>query len=218
MIQIGGLYFADGEAHFQRFGDQVADYQRPQREKAFEYVRDWTLALDIGANVGIFARHFAERFDRVIAVEPLPVNIECLRRNVPANVTIHQCAVGDECQDVQVYQPAQSTSGAFVANHAGVEAPPVKMKPQRLITVPMVTIDSFRLERLGLLKLDIQGSEAVALKGARETILRCKPVVLVEEKPVIGSTAHIDTAAALLRSYGMAARERVGADRVYVFE
>lgn len=221
MIKIGGLYFADGEEHFRRYGDQVADYQRPQREKAFEYVSDWSMALDVGANVGIFARHFAERFDEVVAIEPLPVNIECLRLNVPANVTIKECAVGDEFREVQIYVTPKTTGGAFVSNHAEVEAPKVAIQPERLVTVPMVTIDSFGLERLGLMKLDIQGAEVVALKGARETIRRCRPVILIEEKPVggpTGSTAHIDTATALLLSYGMKARERVGADRVYIFE
>src|SRR5687767_2103579 len=155
MIKIGGLYFADEEVHFRQFGDQVADYQRPQREKAFEYVSDWTMALDVGANVGIFARHFAERFDRVIAVEPLPVNIECLRLNVPPNVTIRECAVGDECREVQIYVTPKNTGGSFVSNHAEVETPRITIQPERLVTVPMVTIDSFGLERLGLMKLDI---------------------------------------------------------------
>jgi hypothetical protein len=41
-------------------------------------------------------------------------------------------------------------------------------------------IDGLGLERLDLLKLDVEGMEAEALDGARETITRCKPILFVE--------------------------------------
>ena len=107
MILIGGLYFPDGERHFQVFGDAIADYQRPQRDRAFEFVTDWRLAVDIGANVGIFARHFAERFDEVWAVEPVPDAIECLRLNVSGNVVIKPFAMGSEIGRRQIVSDSQ---------------------------------------------------------------------------------------------------------------
>jgi hypothetical protein len=41
-------------------------------------------------------------------------------------------------------------------------------------------IDGLGLQRLDLLKLDLEGMEAEALDGARETIERCKPVLFIE--------------------------------------
>ena len=69
--------------------------------------------------------------------------------------------------------------------------------------------------------LDVQGSELIALKGAAETIKRCRPVVLIEEKPIggpTGSTAHIHQARDFLWHLGMTRKDRMGADRVYAFE
>jgi len=221
-ILIGGLHFPDTERHFQVFGENVADYQRPQREKAFEYVTDWRLAIDLGANVGIFARHFASRFDEVWAIEPLTANIECLKRNIPENVKIKKFAIGDAEREATIYLTPKSLGGAFVFDHDGVDHPPLKSIDDTLMEhVQMRTIDSFELEHLGLFKLDIQGSEVIAIKGAEKTLRRCRPVVLIEEKPVGGpggTTDHIAAATALLVELGMTPKERVGADRIYIFE
>ena len=45
-----------------------------------------------------------------------------------------------------------------------------------------MTVDSLKLDQLDLLKLDLEGHEYAGLLGARETIMRCKPFVIVEEK------------------------------------
>jgi len=220
-IMIGELYFPDTERHFQVFGDGIADYQRPQREKAFEYVQDWRRAIDLGANVGIFSRHFAEKFGEVWAIEPLRANIECLEKNVPNNVLIKKMAVGDENREVSIYLTPKSLGGAFVFDHAEVGRPPLKVIDETLMeVVPMVTLDSLELDHVGLFKLDIQGSEVIALRGAEQTLKRCRPVILIEEKPVggpDGSIEHVEIATDLLVSFGYVPKERVGADRVFVF-
>lgn len=221
MIKIGTMYFPDGERHFQVFAEDIEGYQRPQRDYAFNYVTNWDLALDLGANVGIFARHFAEKFKEVWAIEPLSVNIECLKMNVPDNVKLKQIAVGDRSGSFKMYQDMKSTGGSFICDRDDVDRPPVNLDPTKIIDVEMVTVDSFDLSSVGLIKLDIQGSEVIALKGAAETIKRCRPVVLIEEKPIggpTGATDHIKAAADLLFSFGMSAKDRVGADRIYVFE
>lgn len=221
LITIGGLYFPDGERHFQRFADNIADYQRPQRDRAFTYVRDWSLALDVGANIGIFSRHFAEKFEEVWAIEPLQANIECLEKNVPSNVLIKQFAIGDKTAKRTIYQTPNSLGGAFISDDDGVPTPSMTLNDKLKVEVDMVTIDSFELRTVGLIKLDIQGSEVIAIKGAEETLRRCRPVVLIEEKPLggpTGSVTHIHEATALLLSFGMIAKELVGADRVYIYE
>jgi FkbM family methyltransferase len=219
---IGNLYFPPGERHFQTFADDVENYQRPQREKAFEYVTNWRCAVDIGANVGIFARHFAHKFERVVAIEPIPVNVACIQLNTPDNVEIVEKAIGDRSGACEMYLTDKSLGGAFVSDHDGVDRPPMKAwRDESRSRVEMVRLDDLALEDVGLIKLDIQGSEVIALKGARETLERCRPVVLIEEKPLggpTGSTLHIEMAAEVLIDYGMVPKERVGADRIYVFE
>ncbi len=220
MKLIGGIYFPDSEQHFTQYGDQVQEYQKPQRDKAFEYVTDWRLCIDVGANVGIFSRHFATRFERVIAIEPVEENVSCLRMNVPDNVALLKIAVGDESRTTLIQRTPKNVGGAFICNHAEVDCPIPADNPDMVEEVQMVTIDSQSFNGVGLIKLDIQGSELIALRGSRETLLRCKPVVLIEEKPIGGkggSVDHIAKATDFLLGLGMIAREKVGADRVYTF-
>lgn len=47
-------------------------------------------------------------------------------------------------------------------------------------TVKQIMVDGLGLERMDLMKLDLEGMEAEALDGARETIERCKPILFVE--------------------------------------
>lgn len=58
-------------------------------------------------------------------------------------------------------------------------------------SVPMRTIDSLNLRRLDFVKLDLEGAEADAIMGAKETLLRCRPILYVEfnyHRPAILAT------------------------------
>lgn len=48
---------------------------------------------------------------------------------------------------------------------------------------PLETLDSFDLQDVDLIKIDCEGGELFVLQGAFETLKRCKPVVVVEQKP-----------------------------------
>lgn len=222
MDLIGGLYFPAGEKHLVAMGDDVVNYQRPQREKALSYVTDFTLAADVGAHVGIFSRHFAQHFQTVYAFEPMANLRECLERNIPDNVKVWPCVVSDKVGSCKLYGLTKGNSGcSFIYDDPRVEHPPRLMEDATaVVEVEMVTIDSLNLSHLGLLKVDVQGADHLVLAGAAETFQRCKTVVLVEEKPVggpNGPTHHIATMQAFMASIGATRREKVGADRIYTF-
>lgn len=218
LIKVGAFYMPDSDIRFSKLGEEIADYQRPQRDAAFKFLKTRRRALDIGANIGIFSRHFAQEFDRVSAFEPLAINVACLERNLPGNVEIHRAAVGDAPGEVQLYQTPKTLGNAFISGHADViEAQQKFFAKQRLETAPMITIDSLGLDDVDLIKLDIQGAELIALKGAVETIRRCRPVIMVEEKATGEAAEEIDRIRVLLQGLGMVRKDRVGADRIYVF-
>ncbi|WP_295492040.1 FkbM family methyltransferase [Sphingorhabdus sp. EL138] len=220
MKLIGELYFPDSEQHFMQYGEAIGAYQKPQRDKALEYVTNWETCIDVGANVGIFSRHFATRFIKVVAIEPVAENVACLELNVPSNVEIMKIAVGEEARSIHIQRTPKNVGGAFVCDHALVDCPIPADNPDMIEEVQMVTIDSLDLKAVGLVKLDIQGSELIALRGSSETLLRCRPVVLIEEKPIGGkggSIDHIAMASEFLIGLGMHPREKVGADRIYAF-
>jgi FkbM family methyltransferase len=218
MKTVGAFHFPDTERHFTQFGDDVGSYGEADRKAALAYVKRWRRALDVGANVGIFSVAFASRFDEVVAFEPMPHTLECLVANVPANVRIEPCAIADQIGTVEMIPTLHNCGGSYLYNHDRVAMPPSKKDGSWAIQVPVRTIDSYDFDAVDLIKLDIQGAECLAVLGAKETIIRHRPVVMVEQKPVDEEDTNFKDASRLLRSWGMVAKERAKTDRVFVFK
>lgn len=227
MQLIGNMYVPDGDHHFASFGCDLEKYQEPQRLKAFTYVKDWRCAVDLGAHIGIFSRHFAKVFDQVVSFEPTLATRECLEKNVPANVRIIPFACGDREGTVLFRRHIKNSGGSEVVlgdresmSTAGIAPAKLKLRFEDC-TAGMITLDSLKLDGVGLIKIDVQGCEPLVLRGGEDTIRRCRPVVLIEEKPLggeAGSSAHIEASQSLLGELGYRAKERIGADRIYVAE
>ena len=210
---VGGFCFPQSEEHFAKLGDDVINYQKGQRDYAMTFVKDRRLAIDLGANVGLFSHDFARHFDKVMAFEPCALNFECLEQNVPANVECLRFAVRDEPGHVQLVTTPLNCGGNFI------EDIPEGLENGSVETVEVKRLDDFDIPFLGLLKIDIQGYEEAALKGAIETLRRTRPVVLIEEKSMDRSKDQIYACRRILRNQlGMVAKDKVGADRVYIFE
>ncbi len=219
MFKVGGLYFPAGERHFTRFGDLVREYGQLDRDAAYRYVTRWRCALDVGANVGIFSCDFANRFEEVVAFEPVPRTRECLALNVPSNVLVEPFAIADKRGVLKMYPTTLNSGGSFICNHPDVITPVFEMNPADTIAVEVRTIDSFDFDAVDLIKLDIQGAEYPAVVGARETIQRHRPVIMLEQKPFSAESAQsFKMTSRLLRSWGMVAKEKARSDRIYVFE
>lgn len=128
-------------------------------------------AIDGGAHCGLWSIALAHRFQRVEAFEPFSDMTALLRHNTQnlAHVRIHPSALGllSGACGLKAKSSRHSYSGCVSAEGADAV---------------MTTIDQeidFTL-RVALIKLDIEGMETSALIGARDTILRCQPVIVVE--------------------------------------
>lgn len=219
MLKVGSFFFPAGETHFTQFGDAVEDYGKLDRTAAYRYVRRWRRALDVGANVGIFARDFAARFDEVVAFEPVNRTRECLAVNVPPNVRIEPYAVADQPGVLQMYPVIMNSGGSFICNHPQVPTGEMVYDREQIVEVPVRTIDSYHFDAVDLIKLDIQGAEYPAIVGAKRTIRQHRPVILLEQKAAVPEQAEwIKRTSRLLRSWGMTAKEKAKSDRVFVFE
>jgi len=209
---VGDFYIPDGDRHFTKYGADLEHYQEPQRIRALEWVKTWHCAVDLGAHVGIFSRHFAKLFEEVVAFEPTLQTRQCLERNVPANVRIIPYAVGDREDTVSFRRHLKNSGATEMEDVRALEGAGFDY-----YAVRMIPLDSLKLDGVGLVKIDIQGAEALALRGAEETLRRCNPVVLIEEKPYDErSTEQTELCRKILLSYGYREGEKVGADRIYV--
>lgn len=184
----------------------LADWhERRHLETALRYVADWRCAVDGGAHRGIFTRVLAERFAHVHAFEPVASNAE----RVPAlsNVRVWRLALADRLANVALAAGPSNTGQWHVA--ARDEA--------AQDSAHTLTLDSLALGSLGFLKLDVEGYEWYALRGAEQTVRRHRPVVMIEEN---GGGARYGVAEGeagrLLASWGYRRARRIGHNEVWV--
>lgn len=156
--------------------------------------------LDVGAHDGLITLPFARLpASRVLAFEPLPpafarldaaVSAEFGR--VPPHVTLLPEALGDEAGTITLAMPvldgvAQEQWASTAKDYGGYD--PARIAVSRF-TVPVRRLDDLGLTDLTHVKLDAEGAEYAVLRGARETLLRCRPVLTIEieERHKEGST------------------------------
>jgi len=147
------------------------------------------VVLDIGANVGLFSllmARWAGKTGRVLAFEPAPESLQALRTHIQLNLLTDRiaaigCAVSDTTGEAKFY--AHSFNGENTLSAAFARRVPVA----RPVLVPVTTVDAFcAAHRIApaLLKVDIEGFEIHALRGAKETLRRHRPAVVVELHPM----------------------------------
>lgn len=143
-------------------------------EAALAHIPRGGLAIDGGANVGVYSRIMARHFDRVLAFEPAPDTHACLVRNLAdwglaGRVEACAQALSDRAESVGMKGRRGHRSLSRQVQGKG--------------DIPAVRIDDLELPELAFLKLDLEGYEARALRGAAATLARCRPFVLFEDKP-----------------------------------
>jgi len=143
--------------------------------------------VDVGANDGYYTLFAARRTGpsgRVFAVEPSSrerVNLEHnIALNGLANVTVLPVALGAACGRVDLrlaegIHSGHNTLGNF-ANDGVLD--------ERIETVDMLTLDRVAndrvLDRLDIIKIDVEGAEANVIAGGRQLLKRLRPLILLE--------------------------------------
>jgi FkbM family methyltransferase len=157
-----------------------------------EHHGDGVVALDGGANIGVHTLEWARLmrgWGSVIAVEAQ----ERIFYALAGNITLQNCfnaraiwaALADVPGELEMPEPDYTKQGSFgsfeLKPRVGTEfiGQPIDYA-KATSTVKQIMIDGLGLERLDMLKLDVEGMEAEALDGARETIGRCKPILFIE--------------------------------------
>ena len=144
-----------------------------------QLVRSDQLAVDIGANIGTYTYHMSRHARRVEAFEPNPDVAWRLRGQFGANVTVNLVALSSGYGPATFQIPIAADGGEVTALGSLVDH---GWKPgeARKIIVPMMTLDAYELEQVGLIKIDVEGHEEAVLDGAARTIARERPNLLVE--------------------------------------
>ena len=152
-----------------------------------EMVTPGKTAVDVGANIGIFTYGFLARGADVCAIEPQAgcakqikafYDLGFPRTDAPlkrGKLSLHIEAVSDEPGTAVLYVPLKD--GKVDDESASLN--PDDGESLR-IEVPVRRLDDYALENVQVIKMDVEGREVSALEGAKETIARWRPSLLVE--------------------------------------
>lgn len=125
--------------------------------------------VDAGAFNGDHAVRYAQSVPKgvVYAFEPNWEAFECLFHNLRdhKNAMCFQAALSDRYEQVELLRDINAGASHLRRAKGGVSC---------------ITLDSLHLPRLDFFKLDVEGYELFALKGAEQTILTHRPTILVE--------------------------------------
>jgi FkbM family methyltransferase len=205
-----GWQFPDFETHLPRMLKKSVDkglpaeYQIAVRQRSIELCTQRDVALDIGANVGLWSRDLVKSFGRVIAFEPVALFRECLEQNVTgANFEVRPIALGD-----------QDTMGTMIITEDNSGHSHLDPNTMGAGNVQVVRLDNLNLHDINYIKIDCEGYEYRILQGAEQTIRRCRPVVVIEQKPHDAYSKQYGQFAAvgLLKEWGMVRLDQVRDD------
>ncbi len=155
-------------------------YQEPELRQLGDYILTDKTAVDIGAWWGPWTAAFARQCPNVHSFEPQPQLAARLRRWVPDNVVLHEAAVSDRAGRAVLHRPDSLPGTDGLATLRTDSDGPSENVGQDVVEVETVTIDSCELSNVGLMKIDVEGFELPALRGAEQTILRDRPRLIIE--------------------------------------
>ncbi|MDN7814924.1 FkbM family methyltransferase [Burkholderia vietnamiensis] len=163
---------------------QLTDQFEPHLVSMLEALcDDGNQVLDIGANIGCTALALSHivGVGKVAAFEPVPGTFANLAKNAGAlpNVATYNFALGKEPGILPMQGGEGDSSGAFVANEFHIAGPGYFQ-----VDVPVRKLDdafpSLELDRIDFIKIDVEGFELDVFEGARETLQRFRPRVVLE--------------------------------------
>ena len=207
-----GWWLPKEDDHFEGYfaksikaGDKLL-YQPHHIDRCFYHIKNRkNVAIDIGAHCGFWSFYLGGNFKKVYAFEPVEIFRDCFKKNIPhENVEVIPVALGNDNGFVSMNVELKNTGATHVSNKLN-EADKVTIKK----------LDDYDLNDIDFIKIDVEGYENQVVLGAKETLIRNKPIVIVEQKGFSnefndGQFKAIET----LESYGAKVIDKVVKDYI----
>ncbi len=141
-------------------------------EYAIPYIKNFHTYIDVGAYKGDTCIPLLGKFKRIYAFEPNPETA----KNIPNTIKVFDYALGNKNDMVELTIPNNGkndySQGSVSRFSEGVTS----------WLVEQTTLDSFNIDNVSLIKIDVEDYEFEILEGSVQTLLRCKPVVMFDSK------------------------------------
>lgn len=159
-------------------------FKEKSKEHLIEIAKQGDVVLDIGANIGETSLRLAQKVQsggRVFAFEPAQFNYTQLQKNLSLNafknISAYPLGIGAFEGEFTLYTIDRHNKGKNkISENKSLDA--------KNETIRLTTIDQFmksnQIEKVDLIKLDIEGFEMKALKGGQETLKNYRPKLFIE--------------------------------------
>lgn len=161
----------------------LGDYEKSEIDYLYQHLKPGNTFIDIGANIGLFSLNASKivgKSGNIHSFEAFSQNYLKLKNNIEdnhfENVNIHHQAISNDNSAIEIlYNDVNKNVGmasAFLKNFTSKEI------------VGSITIDEYvstqKIDRIDLIKIDIEGGELKALSGMSETLRNFKPQIILE--------------------------------------
>jgi FkbM family methyltransferase len=170
-----GIWVLENDTHISKWVEQEGrlDHDQNTLPEILKHIKEGDTAIDAGAFIGDHTIAYMNKVGRkgnVIAFEPNPLALRCLFHNIP-NVTAYDVALGEGSNMAPLSGNNNNSGGCYLGEH------------MKIANVLVRSLDSYNLAP-DFIKLDVEGCEFKALKGAVRTIEKHRPTMVIEMNTV----------------------------------
>jgi FkbM family methyltransferase len=199
-----GALFVSPDSALKYWRFDLAKVDQTLLDVALEHVRVGDTIWDIGANVGLFtfaAANLAGSGGSVLCIEAdiwlcnLLSRSKSLKSNVHLNIDVLPVAISDSIDILKFNIASRGRSANFLAKFQG-SSQAGGFRETRL--VPSLNLDYIvdRYKAPQFIKIDVEGAEALVLKGAQKLLTEIRPVIYCEV-----SSENVDQVSSILHDH-----------------
>ncbi|GAI95360.1 unnamed protein product, partial [marine sediment metagenome] len=139
-------------------------------------------AIDAGANTGMYTVYLTKYFNNVYSFEPVPSLADDLAASKIKNNFVYNIGLAEENSKRELKIPYDNITGEplYAWAYFNVEHIERSFLKKESIIVGCRTLDSYHFNDVDFIKIDVEGYELNVLIGAKDTINKDKPVLLIE--------------------------------------
>jgi len=161
-------------------------FETKETEFLLSQIRKDDVCLDIGANVGYYTFLFSSVAKQVFSIEPIRQNADLIRLSCSINrvnnisvICAAASSINDEIEFLESTETGYSSVKYIDHDASLINAYDTSFNCS--YRVPAITIDSLCLDKLDIVKMDIEGYEYLALQGMTHTLKSVRPRILMIE-------------------------------------
>ncbi|WP_343574918.1 FkbM family methyltransferase [Pseudomonas sp.] len=215
----------DLSEHMQRRIFWIGYYNREIVALLNRLITPGMVIIDIGANIGeitLVAANRTTSAGRVIAFEPMKSIADQLEENIVKNAlpwaTAVRLGISDQMGEAHIYESAGDCQSNELNRGLGTLYP-IQAGARPSQTISLTTLDRYieehPVERLDIIKIDIEGAELACLKGATTVLNQYRPMIIIEIQSETAANAGYEQSEILRFLSGIGyGFQRIGANGV----